>query len=276
MKTTLKTAKFTLKTAFTWCVSGVSNPDFTNFTKHSTVLTSILQQISILYQHFPSAETAKPALEQAKTMLKIALPTFKSDENHTQNSVCEVRCGENSVRKRQNVCCCGGFMIDCGIFCRGCGGLHVLFRRLQGLFAMKMRCCCGGFMIDCGVFCRGCGGFYVFFRRLQGLFAVKMQCGNGEIAMRKRQKCGAEMAKMWCICGVYMLDFLHFCCQGGEMVVRLLRLVVRFWRFPTMISRISQSIPPFSHPFYSKSASYINIFHLPKPPNPHSNRRKQC
>ena len=50
-----------------------STHDFTNFTKHSTVLTSILQQINTLYQHFPSAETAKPALEQAKTMLKIAL-----------------------------------------------------------------------------------------------------------------------------------------------------------------------------------------------------------
>ena len=42
-------------TAVAWCVSGVSNPDFPNFTKHSTVLTSILQQINILYQHFPSA-----------------------------------------------------------------------------------------------------------------------------------------------------------------------------------------------------------------------------
>ena len=59
--------------AVAWCVSGVSNPDFTNFTKHSTVLTSISRQISILYQHFPSAETAIPELEQAKTMLKIAL-----------------------------------------------------------------------------------------------------------------------------------------------------------------------------------------------------------
>ena len=67
-------------------ISGVSNPDFPNFTKHSTVFTSILQQINTLYQHFPSVKTAKPALEQAKTMLKIALPTFKNDENHTQNS----------------------------------------------------------------------------------------------------------------------------------------------------------------------------------------------
>ena len=82
--------------------------DFTNFTKHSTVLTSILQQINTLYQHFSSVKTAIPALEQAKTMLKIALPTFKNDENHTQNSKIhiqnsgfEVRCGENSVLWRR-------------------------------------------------------------------------------------------------------------------------------------------------------------------------------
>ena len=112
----------------------------------------------------------------------------------------------------------------------------------------------------------------------------------GENAVRKRRNCGAETAKLWCICGVYMLDFLHFCCQGGEMVVRLRRLVVwfrlkfivlrrlrgAFRAFPTLISRISQSIPPFSPPFYSKSAPYINISHLPKPPYRHSNRRKQC
>ena len=98
-------------TAVAWCVSGVSNHDFPNFTKHSTVLTSILQQINTLYQHFQSAKTALPALEQAKTMLKIALHTFKNDETHTQNSkihtqnsICEVRCCENSVRKQQNIC----------------------------------------------------------------------------------------------------------------------------------------------------------------------------
>ena len=106
-------------TAVAWCVSGVSNPDFQNFTKHSTVLTSILQQISILYQHFPSAKTALPALEQAKTMLKITLPTFKNDENHTQNSkihiqnsVCEVHCGE----------CGGGFLYF------GCQGGEMVVR----------------------------------------------------------------------------------------------------------------------------------------------------
>ena len=104
-------------TAVSWCVSGVSNHDFTNFTKHSTVLTSILQQINTLYQHFPSAKTAKPALEQAKTMLKIALHTFKNDENHTQNSkihtqnsVCEVRCGECGCGFL-HFCCQGGEMV---------------------------------------------------------------------------------------------------------------------------------------------------------------------
>ena len=110
-------------TAVAWCVSGVSNHDFPNFTKHSTVLTSILQQISILYQHFPSAKTAKPALEQAKTMLKIALLTFKNDETHTQNSKIhiqnsgfEVRCGE----------CGGGFLY----FGCQCGEIVVRLQRL--------------------------------------------------------------------------------------------------------------------------------------------------
>ena len=44
--------------------------------------------------------------------------------------------------------------------------------------------------------------------------------------VRKWQNGDAEMAKLWCIFGVYMLDFLHFGCQGGEIVVRLRRLVV--------------------------------------------------
>ena len=105
-------------TAVAWFVSGVSNPDFPNFTKHSTVLTSILQQINTLYQHFPYVKTAKPALEQAKTMLKIALHTFKNDENHTQNSkihiqnsVCEVRCGEFGGGFLHFGCQCGGSMV---------------------------------------------------------------------------------------------------------------------------------------------------------------------
>ena len=110
-------------TAVAWFVSGVSNPDFPNFTKHSTVLTSILQQINTLYQHFPYVKTAKPALEQAKTMLKIALLTFKNDENHTQNS--KILCGNGKI-----YAVFGGFMIDFGIFCRACGGFYVLFRRL--------------------------------------------------------------------------------------------------------------------------------------------------
>ena len=57
----------------------------------------------------------------------------------------------------------------------------------------------------------------------------------GENAVRKRRNCGAEMVKMWCICGVYMLDFLHFCCQGGEMVVRLLRFLCVIQAFARLI-----------------------------------------
>ena len=45
----------------------------------------------------------------------------------------------------------------------------------------------GGFMIDCGMFCRGCGDFYVLFRWLRCLFAVKMRCGNGEMVVRLRR-----------------------------------------------------------------------------------------
>ena len=116
------------------CVSGVSNPDFTNFTKHSTVLTYILQQINTLYQHFPSVKTAKPVLEQAKTMLKIALHTFKNDENHTQNSkihiqnsVCDVRCGECGGGFL-HFCCQGGeFVVDFGGWLCGCWVLAVWF-----------------------------------------------------------------------------------------------------------------------------------------------------
>ena len=148
----------------------------------------------------------------------------------------------------------------------------------------------GCFMIDFGMFCRACGCFHVFFKCLQGLFAVKMRCGNGENMVQKWWKYGAKMAKWWCICCVYMLGFLHFCCQGSEMVVRLQLLVVwfrlkfivlrllrcAFLAFPILISQISQSIPPFSPTFYSKSTPYINISHLSKPPNPYSNRRKQC
>ena len=60
-------------------------------------------------------------------------------------------------------CIFGVYMLDFLHFC--CQGGEMVVR-------------CGGFMIDCGMFCRGCGGFYVFFRRLQGLFAAKMRCGN--------------------------------------------------------------------------------------------------
>jgi len=39
-------------------------------------------------------------------------------------------------------------------------------------------------MIDCGGWWCGYGGFNVFLRRLQGLFAVKIRCENGEMVMR--------------------------------------------------------------------------------------------
>ena len=167
-----------------------------------------------------------------------------------------------------------------------------------------MWCICGVYMLDFLHFCCQGGEIVVrlrhilsWLRRFLCVFQAFARFICGENAVRKRQNsvrkwqngC-AEMAKLWCICGVYMLDFLHFCLQDGEMVVRLRRLVVwlrlkfivlrrlrgAFRAFSILISRISQSIPPFSPPFYSKSTHYINISHLPKPPNPHSNRRKQC
>ncbi len=153
-------------TAVAWCVSGVSNPDFPNFTKHSTVITSILQQINTLYQHFPSAETAIPALEQAKTMLKIALPTFKNDENHTQNSVCEVRCDE-----------CGG-----GLLYFGCQGGEMVVRLRHVLSWLRRFLCV----------------FQAFARFIYG-----------ENAMRKWQKCSAEMAKLRCGNGKIVVYFLR-------------------------------------------------------------------
>ena len=117
--------------------------------------------------------------------------------------------------------------------------------------AAKILCCGGGFMIDCGIFCRGCGGFYVFFRRLLCLFAVKMRCGNGKIqcengkircgngenAVRKQQNCGvfaactclvscisvAKVAKWWCDGGGWW-------CGCGVFVFGFFMIAVRLWR----------------------------------------------
>ena len=184
--------KYGAKTAKWWCVSGVSNHDFTNFTKHSTVLTSILQQINTLYQHFPSAETAIPALEQVKTMLKIALPTFKNDENHTQNSkihtqnsVCEVRCGENSVRKRQNVC---------GVRRFNDWLRHVLswLRRFLCVFQMIAMFICGENTVrrwqNCGVF-------------------AACTCLISCIFVAKVAKWWCDCGGWWCGCGVFVFGF---------------------------------------------------------------------
>ena len=69
-------------------------------------------------------------------MLKIALPTFKNDENHTQNSKihtqnsgCEVRCGE-----------CGGGFLYFG--CQG-GEIVVLLRLFLCVIQMIARFICG-------------------------------------------------------------------------------------------------------------------------------------
>ena len=263
----------------------------------------------------------------------------------------------------------GGFMIDCDIFCRGCGCFNVFFRWLQGLFAVKMRCENGksiirkrwlGFAISVEIHCVTAVGVFVsgvfhkwfpefhkaFHRshihftanqhlistfpifqnrqtrtwtgennvknrlthvqkrwkphskqqnshskqRLRGalrrkfcavaavswliaacsvvLAAVSM-CFSGVCKVYLRRKCGAKTAKALCENGGLDLRFrLKF------IVLRRLRGAFR--AFPILISRISKSIPPFSPPFYSKSTPYINISNLSKPPNPHSNRRKQC
>ncbi len=108
-----------------------------------------------------------------------------------------------------------------------------------------------------------------WLRRFLCVFQAFAMFICGENAVRKWRKYGAKTAKWWCGNGGLDLQFrLKF--------IVLRRLRGAFLAFPTMISRISQSIPPFSLPFCSKSASYINISHLPKPPNLHSNRRKQC
>ena len=113
-------------------------------------------------------------------------------------------------------------------------------------------------MIDCGI--------SVVVAAVSMCYSGGCEVRCGENVVRKRQNCGVEMAKIWCGNGGCDLRFrLKF--------IVLRRLGCSFRAFPTLISRISQNIPPFSHPFYSKSASYINISHLPKPQNPHSKRQ---
>ena len=58
----------------------------------------------------------------------------------------------------------------------------------------------------------------------------------------KTAKFCAETAKWWCIFGVYMLDFLYFGCQGGEMVVRLRRILSWLRRFLCVIQMIAMFI----------------------------------
>ena len=124
----------------------------------------------------------------------------------------------------------------------------------------------GGFMIDCGMFCHGCGGFYVLFRWLQGLFAVKMQCGNGEIVVRKRQNCGvfaactcliscifvAKVAKWWCDCGGWWCGFgWNSLCYGG--------CVVRFGRFQPWFPEFHKAFHR-SHLHFTANQHLISTF----------------
>ena len=78
-------------------------------------------------------------------------------------------------------------------------------------------------MIDCGIFCRGCGGFYVLFRCLQGLFAVKIWCGNGEIVVRRWQNGGVFAACTYLISCIFVAKMAKWWCDGGGCVVRFWR-----------------------------------------------------
>ena len=69
---------------------------------------------------------------------------------------------------------------------------------------------------------RNCGAMAA----VGGVVAVVSMCYSGGCKAYLRCKCGAKMAKLWYVSGVSNPDFLHFGCQGGEMVVRLRRLVV--------------------------------------------------
>ena len=128
-------------------------------------------------------------------MLKIALHTFKNDENHTQNSkihiqnsVCEVRCGE----------CGGGFLYF------GCQGGEMVMRLRHVLSWLRRFLCV----------------FQAFAMFICGENAVRKWRKYGA----KTAKCGAEMAKMLCGDGGWDLRFrLKF--------IVLRRLVVRFGRF---------------------------------------------
>ena len=79
----------------------------------------------------------------------------------------------------------------------------------------------GDFMIDCGMFCRGCGGFYVLFRRLQGLFAVKMRCENSEIVVRKWRNCCVFSACTCLISCIFVANVAKWWCDFGGFVVWL-------------------------------------------------------
>ena len=63
------------------------------------------------------------------------------------------------------------------------------------------------------------GGFHVFFRRLQGLFAVKMRCENGENMVRKRRNGYAlQRVDAWFTAFLFQ-KVAKWWCDFGECVV---------------------------------------------------------
>ena len=167
-------------------------------------------------------------------MLKIALPTFKNDENHTQNSkihtqnsVCEVRCGKILCGNGKMYAVFGGFMIDFGMFCRACGGFHVFFRRLQGLFAAKMRCENGksivrkwwlGFVISVEIHCVAavawCNAAVDTLKSAKSCAVAANAVSVFCILVANAAVGGAEMViwivdfgGWWCGCGVFVFGF---------------------------------------------------------------------
>ena len=181
-------------TAVALCVSGVSNHDFPNFTKHSTVLTSILRQINTLYQHFPSAKTALPALEQAKTMLKIAL-------HHVQKRWKPHSKQQNSHSKQR---------------------LRGALRRIRWWFPAfllpKWRN--GGAMAAVGCVVAAVSMCYsddckVYLRWKYGAEMAKMRFGNGEIVVRRWQNCGVFAACTWLISCIFVANVAKWWCDCG-------------------------------------------------------------
>ena len=61
--------------------------------------------------------------------------------------------------------------------------------------------------------------FGSIYKRFSCVFQAFTRFICSENMVRKWRNCGADMVVGWCICGVYMLGFLNFCCQCGEFVI---------------------------------------------------------